>query len=208
MEVQALKKAGNAVLAYLNVGSVEDYRDYYKLLQKYTLRKLDDWEDERYLDVCQPAVQDWAINQGMRFLNAGYDGLWIDNLDVYEEYPSDNAYKGITRILQALYPHGYIMINGGMEYMLRSIADKARVAHGVTQEEIFSLITDYSGKGTFKAQTAAQSLEYQKYISKTMGAGMEAYLLEYTREDNLKKKIVNYCQASGAGYYISEDVDL
>ena len=196
------------MLAYLSVGSVSDERSYYKQLEPYTLRKLDDWEHERYLDVCQPAVQDWAINQGMRFLNAGYDGLWIDNLDMYEEYTSDNAYNGITRILQALYTHGYIMINGGMEYMLRAIAKKARVAHGVTQEEVFSLITDYTAAGEFGAQIASESLEYQKYISKAMGAGMEAYLLEYTKDEKLKKKIVNYCAASGAGYYISEDVDL
>ena len=207
-ELQALKRAGNTILGYLSVGSVSDERSYYKQLEPYTLRKLDDWEHERYLDVCEPAVQDWAINQGMRFLNAGYDGLWIDNLDMYEEYPSDAAYKGITRILQALYPHGYIMINGGMEYMLRSIADKARVAHGVTQEEVFSLITDYSGSGEFGAQIASESLEYQKYIAKALNAGMEAYLLEYTKDEKLKKKIVNYCAASGAGYYISEDVDL
>ena len=207
-EVQALKRAGNTVLAYLSVGSVSDERSYYKQLQKYTLRKLDDWEHERYLDVCEPAVQDWLINRGMALLNAGYDGLWIDNIDVYEEYPSDAAYKGITRILQALYPHGYIMINGGMEYMLRAISQKARVAHGVTQEEVFSLITDYSGRGTFGAQIASESREYQQYLAKAMGAGMEAYLLEYTKDDKLKQKIINYCNASGAGYYISEDVDL
>ena len=207
-EVQALKRAGNTVLAYLSVGSVSDERSYYKQLQPYTLRKLDDWEHERYLDVCEPAVQEWLINRGMALLNAGYDGLWIDNTDVYEEYPSDAAYKGITRILQALYPHGYIMINGGMEYMLRAISQKARVAHGVTQEEVFSLITDYDGRGTFGAQIASESLEYQKYIAKALGTGMEAYLLEYTRDTKLKEKIINYCTASGAGYYISEDVDL
>jgi hypothetical protein len=100
------------------------------------------------------------------------------------------------------------MINGGMEYMLRAISQKARVAHGVTQEEVFSLITDYSGKGTFGAQTGAQSREYQKYIATAISNGMDAYLLEYTRDSKLKEKIVKYCTASGAGYYISEDVDL
>lgn len=206
--MQALKRAGNTILAYLSVGSVSDERSYYKQLQKYTLRRLEDWEHERYLDVCEPTVQDWLINRGMALLNAGYDGIWADNIDVYEEYPSDATYKGITRILQALYPHGYIMINGGMEYMLRAISQKARVAHGVTQEEVFSLITDYSGSGKFGSQIASESLEYQKYIAKALGAGMEAYLLEYTKDANLKKKIINYCTASGAGYYISEDVDL
>ena len=206
--MQALKRAGNTVLAYLSVGSVSDERSYYKQLQKYTLRRLEDWEHERYLDVCEPTVQDWLINRGMALLNAGYDGIWADNIDVFEEYPSDAAYKGITRILQALYPHGYIMINGGMEYMLRAISQKARVAHGVTQEEVFTLIVDYSGKGTFKAQTSAQSREYQKYIANVLNAGMDAYLLEYTRDSAIKQKIITYCTASGAGYYISEDVDL
>lgn len=207
-EVQALKRAGNTLLGYLSVGSVSDERSYYKKLEPYTLRRLDDWEHECYLDVCDKHVQDWAIARGKEILAMGFDGLWIDNLDVYEEYPSDTAYNGITRILQALYPHGYIMINGGMEYMLRAIAQKARVAHGVTQEEIFSLITDYSGSGEFGAQIASESLEYQKYIAKALGAGMEAYLLEYTKDTKLKDKIIKYCNASGAGYYISEDVDL
>ena len=207
-EVQALKKAGYTVLAYLSVGSVSDERPYYKQLEKYTLRRLDGWEHERYLDVCETAVQEWAVNQGMKFLNAGYDGLWIDNLDVYEEYPSDSAYKGITRILSALYPHGYIMINGGVEYVSKAIANHARIAHGVTQEEVFSRIVDYSGSGTFGAQTGAQSRAYQKYIATALSNGMDAYLLEYTRDSKIKDKIVQYGTASGAGYYISEDVDL
>ena len=207
-EVQALKRAGYTVLAYLSVGSVSNERSYYKQLEKYTLRRLDEWEHEKYLDVCEPAVQDWLINQGMKFLNAGYDGIWADNTDVYEEYPSDAAYKGITRILQALYPHGYIMINGGMEYMLRAISQKVSVAHGVTQEEVFSLITDYSGSGEFGSQIASESLEYQKYLAKAMGAGMGAYLLEYTRDPKLRQKIIDYCNASGAGYFISDDVNL
>lgn len=196
------------MLGYLSVGSVSDERSYYKQLQPYTLRKLDDWEHERYLDVCNQHVQDWAIKRGKEILAMGFDGLWIDNLDVYEEYPSDNAYNGITRILSALYPLGYIMINGGIEYVSKAIKNHAHIAHGVTQEEVFSLITDYSGKGTFGAQTGAQSRAYQKYIATAISNGMDAYLLEYTRDSKLKEKIVKYCEASGAGYYISEDIDL
>ena len=48
----------------------------------------------------------------------------------------------------------------------------------------------------------------QKYIATALSNGMDAYLLEYTRDSKIKDKIVQYCTASGAGYYISEDVDL
>lgn len=207
-EIRALKDAGYTVLGYLSVGSISDERSYYKTLKPYTLRKLDDWEHERYLDVCQKAVQDWAVKRGKEIIKRGCDGLWIDNLDVYEEYPSDSAYKGITSILQALYPLGYIMINGGIEYVYKAIKNNVRIAHGVTQEEVFSRITDYDPPGKFAAQKGAQSVEYQKYISKVLGAGMDAFLLEYTSDKSVIKTITDYCNASGAGFYISADVDL
>lgn len=206
-EIKALKSAGYKVLGYLNVGAVEPDRSYYKALEPYTLRKMDDW-DERYLDVCAEAVQKWAIAKGKEIIGKGFDGLWIDNLDVCEEYPSDAAYKGITKVLQALYSLGYIMVNGGLEYITKAIKQGDKVAHGVTQEEVFSRITNYSGKGTFGTQTATQSATYQKYVATVLASGMDAFLLEYTRDAALKTKITTYCEASGAGYYIADDVNL
>lgn len=207
-EIKELKEKGCTLLGYLSVGSVSDERSYYKKLEPYALRGLDDWKHERYLDVCQEAVQEWAVKRGKEILARGCDGLWIDNLDVYEEYPSEAAYKGITAILQALYPLGYIMINGGIEYVSAAIKQNARIAHGVTQEEVFTRITDYGGSGKFGTQNAAQSLTYQKYLAKVQSAGMDAFFLEYTRDEGLKDKIIEYCSSSGAGCCISEDVNL
>lgn len=207
-EIKALKAAGYTVLGYLSIGSVSMERSYFKKLEKYTLRRLDDWEKEYYLDVCVKEVQAWAIARGKEIINAGCDGLWIDNADVYEEYPSDAAYKGITSILQTLHSLGYIMINGGIAYMTRAIKEKKKVADAVTQEEVFTRITNYTAPGTFSAQTSKRSAEYQKYMAAVMAAGMDAFLLEYTRDEKMKQKIRSYCAASGAGYCISENVNL
>ena len=207
-EIKALKDAGYTVLGYLSVGSVSDERSYYKALEPYTLRKLDDWEHERYLDVCRDPVRQWAVKRGKEILKRGCDGLWIDNLDVYEEYPSEAAYNGITAILQELYPLGYIMINGGLKYVSKALTKNARIAHGVTQEEVFTRIVDYDAPGTFEAQKSAQSAEYQKYVALALSHGMGAFLLEYTADEKLKKKIADYCSAIGAGYCISASVDL
>lgn len=207
-EIRDLKAAGYRVLGYLSVGSVSNEVNYYKSLEKYTLRRLDDWEHERYLDVCQEDVQKWAISQGKKIIGKGCDGLWIDNLDVYEEYPSEAAYKGITSILQGLYSYGYIMINGGIKYVTKAITSGLTITNGITQEEVFSKITDYSGKGKFGRQTSSQSTEYQKYIALAISKRIDAFLLEYTEDESLKKKIRTFCAASGAGYYISSDVDL
>ena len=207
-EIGALKAAGYKVLGYLSVGSVSDERSYYKSLEKHTLRRLDNWAHERYLDVTSADVQQWAIRHGKEIISKGCDGLWIDNLDVYEEYLSDAAYNGITKILQALYACGYIMVNGGIAYMTKAMKAGLNVANGITQEEVFSRITDYSGSGEFGKQESRQSIEYQKYITLAISKSADAFLLEYTTDESVIKTITDYCKAAGAGYYISSDVNL
>lgn len=208
-EVRALKASGYKVLAYLSIGSVSDEREYYHSLEPYTLGDLEDWPHEKYLDVANEAVQRWAIDRGKELINdMGFDGLWVDNIDVYEEYPSEKAFDGITKILEILDMHGYIMVNGGIVYVLQSIDCGYDVIDGITQEEVFSLVTDYDGKGEFERQEADQRVEYMEYISAALDAGMDAFLLEYTRSEGLMAEIRKYCEQKGAGYYISDDVDL
>ena len=116
-EVAALKQHAK-VLAYLSVGSVSDERPYYKELKPYTLRKLDDWPYERYLDLRQPAVRYWLQKRARDLKRRGFDGFWLDNLDVYEEYRSTDMFNAMTLTLHAIKAlGGYVMVNGGMIYL-------------------------------------------------------------------------------------------
>lgn len=282
-EVKALKASGATILAYLSAGSVSDERAYYSQLKPYTLKKLDDWPHERYLDLRHPEVRDWLQNQALAFKKMGFDGYWIDNLDVYEEYRFTEMFKGILAVLHGIKAiGGYVMINGGSVFLmdmlapnkvqlgayreeknalkvkaalkkagfkseiiemdnlykvqagafsLRSGADqKVEALHnaglysakcimlfdgkirayldGVTQEEVFSLITDYSGKGKFGKQKQDESERYQTIIRKLIKAGVEVYLLEYTRDNTLKLRIRAFCATTGAVACISDDVNL
>ena len=149
-EVAALKESGYKVLGYLSVGSISDERDYYHSLEPYTLDSLEDWPHEKYLDVSREGAQEWLVTRGKELIEGmGFDGLWFDNIDVYEEYPSDGMYDGITNVIRALDPEGYIMVNGGVRYMMRAIENGDTSIDGITQEEVFSLVTDYDGKGEF-----------------------------------------------------------
>lgn len=208
-EVAALKESGYKVLGYLSVGSVSDEREYYQSLEPYTLGDLEDWPHEKYLDISREGAQQWLVARGAKLIEEmGFDGLWLDNIDVYEEYPSDGMYDGITNVIEALDPKGYIMVNGGVRYMMRAIENGDTSVDGITQEEVFSLVTDYDGKGEFGRQEADQRAEYMEYVSAALNAGMDAFLLEYTRDENVKNDIYSYCEEVGAGYYISDDVDL
>lgn len=283
-EIAALKKSGAKVLAYLSVGSVSDERSYYKTLKPYTLRKLDDWPHERYLDLRQPAVRDWIQKKARELKAKGFDGWWLDNIDVYEEYRSTDMFRALVSTIHAIKAlGGYVMVNGGMVFLtdmliphkvqIGAYKDKAnakRVASqlkgkgiksttiemdglykvqtgafsqqagadqmvgslhiagfptasrislfngkpsayidGVTQEEVFSLITDYDGKGKFGKQDKEESERYQSHMRRVVKNGLQGFLLEYTDSNTLKLRIKAFCEASGmSGACVSADVDL
>ena len=284
-EVKALKKAGGKILAYLSVGSVSDEQpNYYKALKPYQLKRLEDWPHERYIDLRRSAVREWCQKQAKMYKGAGYNGWWLDNIDVYEEYKSTAMFNAIVSTLQSIKAvGGYVMINGGSAFLtdlliphkvqLGAYKDESNakkmvsalkvkgfrasiikmdglykvqagafsskdgadrlvkelheagfdtakritmysgkasaLVDGVTQEEVFSLITDYGGRGTFGKQEKGLSEFYQAHMRRVRKAGIEAFLLEYTRDNTLKLRIKAFCSAAGmSGFYISDDVDL
>ena len=79
---------------------------------------------------------------------------------------------------------------------------------GVTQEEVFSRITDYDGRGEFGQQSTAESEAYQAHIRRLIRADIDAFLLEYTRSNTLKLRIKAFCETVGATACISDDVNL
>ena len=257
-EIKALKKPGTKLLAYLSAGSVSDERSYYKTLKPYQLKRLDDWPHERYIDLRRSAVREWCQKQAKMFKGAGFDGWWLDNLDVYEEYKSTAMFNAIVLTLQAIKAvGGYVMINGGSAFLtdlliphkvqLGAYKEKANakkvaaalkakgfnavmvemddlykvqagafstqgnadalveklhkagfetakritlfsgkasaIIDGVTQEEVFSLITDYDGKGKFGSQEKDLSEFYQAHLKRVTKAGINAFLLEYTKNN-------------------------
>lgn len=283
-EIAALKKGGARVLAYLSVGSVSDERSYYKTLEPYTLGPLDDWPHERYLDVRAPQVREWLQNRARELRRRGYDGYWLDNLDVYEEYRTTDMFRALVAVLHAIKAvGGYVMINGGRLFLtdmliphkvqigaykekknakkMASALSRAGINHtiiemdglykvqagaftmeagantavgelhiagfptakritlfsgkprayldGVTQEEVFSRITDYKGSGTFGKQSAEESKAYQKHMLRVVKNGLDGYLLEYTKDNMLKLRIKAFVGSNGlSGCCIAEDVEL
>ena len=103
------------------------------------------------------------------------------------------------------------MINGGSAWVEDAVNRGEKLSKylsGYTQEEVFSRITDYSGKGKFGKQSTADSTYYQKMIKKAIKAKVSGFLLEYTRDETLKTKIKDWCKKYGASCCISGDVNL
>ena len=124
-------------------------------------------------------------------------------------------YEAVSSVLTKIKAlGGYVMVNGGTEYLQKAMdADGTHKGlggvDGVTQEEVFSLITDYKSPGTFGTQEARQSAGYQSHLARCVRHGLQAFLLEYTRDNVLKLRIRAFCTEKGmTGCCISGDVDL
>lgn len=212
-----LRAAGYVLLAYLSVGSISDEREYYKILKPYRLNRLEDWPHEWYIDLRKQPVRDFLITRAKELKELGFNGWWLDNLDVYQYHKSPTMYDSIISLLKeirSIDETKYIMLNGGSQF-LDKLMDKdpshnsITFINGVTQEEVYSLIKSYSGKGKFSSQTTSMHNWYKKYMKRLLRHNIQTFLLEYTISPSLKTRIKNFCKKYNmTGYYISENVDL
>lgn len=211
-QIKVIKAKGYKVLAYLSIGTIEKERSWWSLYSKYKLKRLSDWPKEYYIDIAKTQWRKFLIGKAREYKACGYSGWWLDNLDVYSEYKSNknfNALYGILQDIKAI--KGYVMVNGGSEWLDDLIDRKynpARFIDGYTQEEVFSLITNYSGKGKFGKQKKKDREFYQDLIKKLEKKGINCFLLEYTRDSKLKKTIKDWCSKNKVECCISEDVNL
>ena len=211
-QVSDLKSYGHTVYSYLNVGSIEEYRPYYDRFSEYTLDVYENWEDEKWIDVTVPEWQDFIVNELAKELkDKGFDGLFIDNIDVYYMYPSEESFEAITSILRKLKAMGfYICINGGDVYVSECIEKFDRlddIFDAVNQETVFTKII-WDEEDTFEEQNREESEYFQEYLSEVHEHGVDVYLLEYTQDKELAAKIKDYCREKGYDYYVSKTLNL
>ena len=211
-EIQAIRKKGYKVLGYLSVGTLEKYRPWFKEFSKYKFEKLEDWPDEYYVDVRKSKWQKFLVKRAKEIKEKGFDGWWADNIDIYTEHKSKAMFTAIASVLQKLKDiKGYVMINGGSEWVDDAI-DRGeplkKYINGYTQEEVFSRIVNYSGKGKFGKQNPEDSRFYRKLLKKTVKKGTSGFMLEYTRDEKLKERIREWGKENKVSYYIAEDVKL
>lgn len=211
-EIKAIKKKGYNVLAYLSAGTLEKGRSWYDKFSKQKLKRLDDWPNEWYMDIRKESWRKHILELAKFYKDMGFDGWWIDNIDVYSEYKSNEMFNAIKSLLSELRKtNSYVMINGGSEWIDDAIDRKINLTqhlNGYTQEEVFSRITNYSGKGKFGKQKDEDSKYYQSIIKKAVKVGVACFCLEYTKDTALKEVIKKWCKKYKANYYISNNVNL
>ena len=123
-DIELFHQNGTVVYTYLNIGSIENFREYYTTYAELAIGEYEHWEEEQWVDVANP---DWQ-----KFIGQ------------------------------------------------------------LSQESVWSGI-DFD-KGTFHEQMSETRDYFCKYLEACKADGMEVYLLEYTTNPKLIRKIKEYCK--------------
>ena len=204
------------IYAYLSVGSLETYRDYYDEYKNLTFKAYDNWPDEFWIDVSNSSWQSLLINIASDFKDYGADGLFLDNFDVYYQslesnlVNSEDIYKGCKVILEGLSNLNMnITINSGTDFLERLYDENDPLLKKITwyaQESVFSKIENYD-LNIFVKQDKEETEYYQSIIN-IMKPNSNILLIEYTIDKGLIEEIKKYCSTNDFSYYITNSINL
>lgn len=210
-EIKAFKREGHRVLSYINIGSLEDFRDYYDTYKDLKLADYENWEEEIWIDVSDSRWQEFMTGELIPELaGKGIDGFFVDNCDVYYNFPTDGIINGLTVMMTSMVDTGLeVIINGGDCY-LDSYCNNGGswddVITGINQESVFSSIL--WNEDSFGTADPDDHEYFIDYIERYSELGADIYLLEYSTDKDLINQIESYCDKHGFYYYISDSVEL
>ena len=209
-EVARLHANGNTnILSYLNIGSIETFRDDYAAFADIALGHYENWDEEQWVNVADKRWQKRIKHKAQLLSQKGIDGFFLDNADVYYQYQTPAIYQGLMSILQEIHQeHKPIIINGGDTFITEAIKQNAisGIVTGVNQESVFTEI--HFKNNTFGAKPIEDRAYFMEYLAQCKTYGLTVYLLEYGATKKLTKEIKAYCERNGFSYDISPSVEL
>ncbi|MDO4649324.1 MAG: endo alpha-1,4 polygalactosaminidase [Eubacteriales bacterium] len=199
-DIVALHERCEKVYGYLNIGALEEYRSYYEEYEELCLSVYEEWPDEQWIDVSAEEWQAFITDLGKEYISKGIDGLFLDNTDVYYQYPEEKIYQGLCEILTKL--DGIpLIVNGGDPFVQRCIDEGQNLFDGINQENVFT-------KGVGQLQEPEDQEYYRNYLQKAADSGLEVYLTEYGADDSLTEEIDEYCKKHGFHWFNAENLEL
>ncbi len=210
-EISDFRKQGHIVYSYLNIGSLERFRSYYDKYKELSLGKYAGWDDEVWVDVSADKWQKLILNKLVpKLKKKNVDGLFIDNCDVYFYNKNDSIFNGLCAILEGIAKYNIpVIINGGDVFINKynkTMGNPLSIASGINQENIYGAFTVDGRSLTVSSKDSRKY--FKKYVEKYAQKGMDIYLLEYTSDEQLSKKIQKYCKNHGFYYYITDRILL
>ena len=207
-EVAALRARGATVLAYLSVGTIEKWRSWYPNLKPYRLAAWRDWKDEWFADVSNAKLRATLTDKiAPAILDKGFDGLFLDNVDMIETRSHRAQRPGmralVTDLASEVHGRGGLLFTQNGAYGLRKL-DLLEAIDGWNREDV----------------TYTYDFDHRRYVPNGRGArraalrelaafadrGLITTATDYTRagDKHARKRSIRDACKVGALPYVSD----
>lgn len=173
-QISLLKNGGrNRVLSYLNIGSCESTRTYWRTVPAgylpaghFALGAYAGYPDEQWMDLSSLDYQNLIVNYvAARLVASGVDGFYLDNLELVEHTPSDangpcraacrQGGLDLVRKLRAKYPNLLLVMQNATGDVTRlgrtGGTEFPTLLDGISHEEVYEPRTDPDAEAELKA---------------------------------------------------------
>jgi polysaccharide biosynthesis protein PelA len=204
--VRELHRTGAVVLGYLSVGTIERGRPWFAAAAPYRRELWEDW-GEWYADVSAPGFQKLIAQKvAPAMLVKGFDGLFLDNVDMIETHRGQTA--GMRKLVAALAKKvharkGYLFAQNGEA----TIGPMLRYLDGWNREDVTGTYDFDTSR--YVTQSAADIQAAQAALRRIKKAGLLVTATDYLPADDTAgaaQATANAC-AAGALPYLS-DIEL
>ena len=207
-EVSALRQEGATVLGYLSVGTIEKWRSWYPRLKRYRLTPWQDWKDEWFADTSKSGYRREITRRIAPSLVAkGFDGLFLDTVDMIETRNHRAQRPGMRKIVLALsrmvHADGRLLFTQNGHWGLHKLG-LLEAIDGWNREDV-TWTYDFDRR-RYVPNEARQRRAALRELRDMSGRGLTVTATDYTRagdEAAIGESIANAC-AAGALPYVSD----
>jgi cysteinyl-tRNA synthetase len=210
-EVTAVARS-KKVLAYFEIGSIENFRPEYDATVKanLTVNRWDDWPEEYFVRYWEEAWWTGVIRPRLdRALAAGFDGVYLDTPLAYEEIDAKQVGKSreeLAALMAALivriseYAKSLLIVPQNSPE-LRAEKGYTQAIDGIGMEELFFLATDEACKEDY----CAENLDNTRALR---DAGKFVLAVDYARKpENVRTACDRYRREGFTGYVTVRELD-
>jgi len=204
-EVAALRDGDSIVLAYLSVGTIERWRSWYPRLKRYRLAAWRDWKDEWFADVSRAKLRrELSERIAPELLAKGFDGLFLDNVDMVEARRYRAQRDGMRRLVRDLsslaHSDGRLLFTQNGHWGLRKL-DLLDAIDGWNREDV-TWTYDFDRRRYVENGDGPRRAALRE-LRDLAGRGLLTTATDYTRTGDARARaaaVANACDAGALPY--------
>jgi endo-alpha-1,4-polygalactosaminidase (GH114 family) len=153
----------------MSVGTVEQWRPYARAVPRsWTISDVEDWPGERYVRPCE-GWQSILEHEARKLDEIGFDGLYLDNLDIAEEFPDTrDGVIGCVERLHVAVPGMLLIGQNGL-----AVADELPI-DAIAHEDTF-----WRWDGGYRASTPQEALPILRGLRRLRARNLPVFTLDY-----------------------------